>query len=172
MQTELNDAQQEHFATHARPKSGKTARVWEIADVLTSQTKKRARRKDVIRIYASEGGNPNTASTQYSQWHKSYKKRTSGNMALPTPGNVLPIRLTIGNDGRLLIPALLREAMLLDKTNTVTAQVVNGELRVLSPACAITQLQNLIASSDKGTGSVVDELINERRAEAKREAGR
>ena len=67
MQTGLSDTQQEYFASHARPKSGKTARVWEIADALTSQTKKRARRKDVIQIYASEGGNPNTASTQYSQ---------------------------------------------------------------------------------------------------------
>ncbi len=160
--------QMETMGSH-HPKVGKVARVWEIADELTSQTGQRALRKDVIQKYTREGGNTNTASTQYSQWHKSYKKREDGNNFVAEPGNVMPVRLTIGHDGRLLIPALLRDAMMLDKTNTVTAQVVNGELRVLSPVCAIAQLQGLVANMDNGTGSVVDELIKERREEARRE---
>ena len=155
---------------YTRPKTGKTARVWEIADELTKETGRRAKRKEVIQQYYMEGGNTNTASTQYSRWNAAFKKNRVKQAFEPKPGNVAPVRLTVGADGRLSIPVELRRAMMLDGASSVTARVVDGELRVLAPACAIRKLQNMIAQADKGSGSVVDELVEERRAEAKREA--
>jgi len=169
MQIELNDAHQEPFIDNARPKVGKTARVWVVADELTKQLGRLAGRKDVMQAYVAEGGNPNTASTQYSKWKAASKKTNIQQTGKKKPGNTKLVRLAIGRDGRLLIPAELRSAMMLDESGNVTAKVVDGELHVLSPACAIGLLQNLIACSDKGHGSVVDELIRERRSDAKRE---
>ena len=59
--------------------------------------------------------------------------------------------------------------MRLDLGGKVTAQVVDGELRVLTPSVAAQRLQALIRTQDKGTTSVIDELIAERRQEALRE---
>ncbi len=150
-------------------RTSKTKRVWEIADEITRKTQQVANRKDVIHAYGAEGGNVNTASTQYSQWKKHYLGRNDEKAFMPTSGNVAPLRLNVGADGRLLIPASLRAAMMLDDMGTVTAWVVDGELHVITPACAVEQLQNLVARADKGTGSVVDELIKERRTEAVQE---
>lgn len=169
MHTDFNEGHQELYVENTRPKSGKTARVWEIADELTKKLGRLASPKDVKQAYAAEGGNSGTASTQYSKWKAASKKNNATQSITLKPGNVPAIRLTVGRDGRLLIPAELRSAMMLDDTGSVTARVVGGELRVLSPICAIELLQNLVASSDKGHGSVVDELIRERRADAKRE---
>ena len=169
MQTDFNDGHQELYIDNMRPKSGKTARVWAVADELTKKLGRLAGRKDVMQTYAAEGGNPNTASTQYSKWKAANKKNNAPQNKIQKPGNIGSVRLTVGRDGRLHIPAELRSAMMLDETGSVTARVVDGELRVLSQACTIELLQNLIARSDKGHGSVVDELVRERRADAKRE---
>ncbi len=146
--------------------TNKTKRVWEIADALTKKTGKLANRKDVIRAYVAEGRNANTASTQYSQWKKQRLIEHGEKVVARTAGNTAPLRLSIGADGRLLIPASLRAAMMLDDAGAVTAWVVDGELHVISSAGAVEQLQNLVARIDTGTGPVVDELIKERRAEA------
>jgi bifunctional DNA-binding transcriptional regulator/antitoxin component of YhaV-PrlF toxin-antitoxin module len=152
-----------------RPKSGKTARVWDIADEITRQTGQVAPRKDVMQRFQAEGGNANTASTQYSQWKAEFINSGAADDLKPRPGNLEPVQMTIAPDGRLLIPAEFRKAMMLNKAGAVTARVVDGELRLLTPQCAIKRLQDLVAEVDQGQGSVVEELLRERRAEAKRE---
>jgi len=169
MQTDFHDNPQELYVGNMRPKSGKTARVWELADELTKNIGHLVGRKEVMQAYAAEGGNPNTASTQYSKWKAASRKSNTAQNSQQKPGTVSAVRLTVSRDGRLLIPAELRRAMMLDETGSVTARVVDGELRVLTPLCAVGLLQNLIENSDKGSGSVVDELIRERRLAAKRE---
>ncbi|MGQ0485797.1 MAG: hypothetical protein ACT4SY_10650 [Hyphomicrobiales bacterium] len=77
--------------------------------------------------------------------------------------------LNIGADGRIVIPAAARAAMLLSGRSKVTARLEDDELRLISPKVALARLQQLIRERDRGQGSIVDELIAERRAEADRE---
>ena len=87
------------------------------------------------------------------------------------PGNVDSQKLRISEDGRLVIPSEMRAAMLIDETGVLTARVVDGELRVLTPKAALRSLQRMVQEASTGGVSMVDELIAERRAEARREAG-
>lgn len=80
------------------------------------------------------------------------------------PGD--PVPLQIGADGRVLIPVDLRRQMKIDDSGRLTARIIDGELRLVTPALALERLQALVRRQDKGTGSVVDELIAERRGEA------
>ncbi|MCQ0986914.1 AbrB/MazE/SpoVT family DNA-binding domain-containing protein [Jiella marina] len=121
----------------------------------------------MIEAYTAEGGNPNTAATQYAYWKKAYDVRHGSKPA--QFGSVGRMRLSVGSDGRITIPAEMRDAMLLRGESAVTAEVVEGELRILSPAAALERVRALVAKHDKGEGSPVDELIAERRAEARRE---
>lgn len=149
-----------------RPDS-KTGRVWEIANMLSERLGRRADRKRVIETYTAEGGNPNTAATQYAYWKKAYDAR-HGHQPKQF-GSVDRMRLSVGSDGRITIPSEMRDAMRLHGESAVTAEVVDGELRILSPAAALKRVRALVARHDKGDGSPVDELIAERRAEARRE---
>lgn len=149
-------------------KASKTRRVWEIAGSLSERTGRRAERKAVIDAYVEEGGNPNTASTQYAYWKQAYDADRADRPKMP--GTVAATRLTVGKDGRLLIPARMRDAMLLGADEAVSAEVVDGELRILSAKAAVRHVQAMAKRLDKGSGSAVDELIAERREEAQRES--
>ena len=87
------------------------------------------------------------------------------------PGDVEPQRLRIAANGRLVIPADMRSAMLIDDSGHLTARVVRGELRVLAPRAAVRNLQKMMRDALPAGVSVVDELIAERRADAQREDG-
>ncbi|MCY4610915.1 MAG: hypothetical protein OXC38_04365 [Gammaproteobacteria bacterium] len=100
-------------------------------------------------------------------------KSKSGQMdsnASDTPGNVEPKTLQVAPNGRVVIPAEMRSAMLLDATGHVTARVVEGELRILSPRSALLKAQKMVREKTSGITSLADELIAERRAEAQHEA--
>lgn len=142
----------------------KTGRVWELADAITKNGGRLAPRKQVIDAFVAEGGNANTASTQYWLW----KCSREGGAAQPVqaiPGNSAKFTLQIAGDGRLLIPAEVREAMLIGEAGTLSARVVDGELRIVSPKVAVLRMQQLVKQFDSGKGSAVDELIAERKAE-------
>lgn len=147
---------------HPRPKTGATLRVWEIADQITQETRQVARRKLVIERFVNEGGNPNTASTQFSHW-----KSAQGEM--PAPKNISSVRLSIAADGRVVIPIEMRRAMRLGNREVVTARVVDGELCLTSPTTALEKAQALVESLIPADVSMADELIAERRDEALRE---
>lgn len=89
--------------------------------------------------------------------------------APPAPASVGSRKLRVGDDGRLVIPADMRSAMLIDDTGCLTARVVDGELRVLAPDAALFKLQRMIRKRVPEGVSAVDELIAERRSEARRE---
>lgn len=152
-------------SAYSRPSaSSKTGRVWEIADRISRETGRRAARKEVIDAFVREGGKPNTAATQYAYWKldfDAHRKEAAG------PGSTGRLTLQINPDGRLLIPAEFRAAMQLGHDGKVVARVEEGELRVVAPGAALHRLQELVRNLDKGSGSAVDELLSERRAESR-----
>jgi len=79
-----------------------------------------------------------------------------------------PVPLQIGADGRVLIPIDLRRQMKIDDSGRLTARIVDGELRLITPTIALEHLQRMFRQPP-GAPSIVDELIAERRAEAERE---
>lgn len=80
-------------------------------------------------------------------------------------------RLKIDSAGRVVIPAEMRAAMIVKPGDTVTAEVVDGEFRIVSPGVALKRVQAFARAwkADNPGVSVVDELIAERREEARRE---
>jgi AbrB family looped-hinge helix DNA binding protein len=84
--------------------------------------------------------------------------------------SVAPARLKIDGAGRIVIPAEMRAAMLVKPGDTVTARVENGEFRITSPDVAVMRAQSLARKLIPAGVSLVDELIADRREEARREA--
>ena len=92
-----------------------------------------------------------------------------GSNVFDTPGNIESKTLQVAKDGRVVIPAEMRSAMLVDATGYVAARVIEGELRILSPKAALLKAQKIVREKTSGIASLADELIAERRAEAQRE---
>ncbi len=154
-----------------RDLSSKTGQVWQIADEITRDKGRKAKREEVIHAYVAQGGNPNTASTQYSHWNKFYRDRLRRGAADATaesagPRSTAPAQLVVGTDGRVVIPAEMRAAMQIGADGKVTARVVDGELRVTALQVAIRRVQDMVRSTIPTGVSLADELIAERRAEA------
>ncbi len=145
---------------YRRPGSGgKTAKVWDLADEITREKRRLAKVGEVRERYVAEGGSPHTANTQYYRW------KAGGAAAAPdSSADALPRTLRVAPDGRLLIPAEMREAMGLGKDGAVTARVEGGELRLLSRAVAIRQVQARLRRRKRPGESVVDRFLAERRA--------
>jgi AbrB family looped-hinge helix DNA binding protein len=80
-------------------------------------------------------------------------------------------RLKIDSAGRVVIPAEMRAAMLVKPGDIVTADVADGEFRIVSPEVALKRVQAFARKwkAEHPGASVVDELIAERREEARRE---
>lgn len=154
-------------STVRRPTFGtQTGRVWELADQLSLKLGRKAKRQEVIDAYALEGGNTGTASTQFSEWNKGEFTMPDTASTRAVKLDVPPLQLVMGSDGRVLLPLEIRRALRLDKNTTLTAEVQDGVLTLMSPKTAVIKLQQLIKATDIGEGSVVDELIAERRAES------
>lgn len=80
-------------------------------------------------------------------------------------------RLKVDSAGRIVIPAEMRTAMMVKAGDTVTAEVVDGELRAMSRPVVLARVRTHAERFKAGHpgASVVDELIAERRAEAQRD---
>lgn len=80
-------------------------------------------------------------------------------------------RLKIDKAGRVVIPAEMRAAMLAKPGDSVTAEVVDGELRIMSSAVVLAHIQKQARAFDTAhpNVSLVDELIADRREDARRE---
>jgi len=153
-----------------RPTYGtQTGRVWEIADKISQEMGRKAKRQEVIEAYAREGGNPNTASTQFSHWNKGEFVAPPAPLKKGVALDVSPIRLELEQDGSVILPFNIRSALRLEGKATLTAEVHDGVLTLMSPRTALIKLRKLVQTQDKGSGSVVDEFLAERRAEAKGE---
>lgn len=77
-------------------------------------------------------------------------------------------RLKIDSAGRIVIPAEMRAAMLVKPGDTVTAEVSNGEFRMVSPEIVLRQIQALARQHKEPGVDEVDEFIADRREEARR----
>jgi len=141
---------------HTRPSRGTaTGRVWQLADEITQKQGYRAKRKQVIEAFAAEGGNANTASTQYHYWSQKYPETARSGSGHPTGS----VQLRIEPNGRILVPAEYRDAMDLDKNGRVSARIVDGELRLISPKTALRKAQKIAKKFKKPGQSVVDEFL-------------
>ena len=100
--------------------------MWEVADEITRETGRRAARREVIDRIVTESGNPGTANTQYQHWKASYDASSAPAASDEDLHHVERQSLTVGSDGRLVIPQEMREAMLLDKDPRVTVRVDAG----------------------------------------------
>ena len=75
----------------------------------------------------------------------------------------------IGAGGRIVIPADLRREIGADVGDEVILRLVAGEIHILTRSEAIRKAQALVRKSIPASRSLVKELIQERRKEAKRE---
>ena len=80
-----------------------------------------------------------------------------------------PAKLRVGPDGRVLIPAPFREALGLSEGDTLIASIDNGELNLLTRRAAVKRAQAIVRRFVPEGVSLVDELIDDRRREARRE---
>jgi AbrB family looped-hinge helix DNA binding protein len=80
-------------------------------------------------------------------------------------------QVTIGDRGRLVLPAHIRDELGLHAGTRVALTIEpDGSLRLRSYRAIAEQAQGMLAGVGRKDRSPVDELISERRAEAKREA--
>ena len=84
---------------------------------------------------------------------------------------VRPETVTVGPDGRIVIPVQYRRTLQIEPGDEVRLKIENGELRVIGKRAAIEQAQALVRKFVPEGISLVDELIAERRAEAAKEDG-
>ncbi|HOB96328.1 MAG TPA: AbrB/MazE/SpoVT family DNA-binding domain-containing protein [Aquabacterium sp.] len=75
----------------------------------------------------------------------------------------------MSKEGRVLIPAELRNALGLQAEEPLRVYVVDGELRIVSRREGIRKAQAIVARYKQPGVSVVDEFLSERRAEAERD---
>src|SRR5262245_28131384 len=80
------------------------------------------------------------------------------------------VSLRVDAGGRILIPAAVREAMKIGEGDTVLAWLEDGELHLVGPQVALRQAREIARKLIRGADTLADELIAERREEARREA--
>lgn len=80
-----------------------------------------------------------------------------------------PIKLRLGPDGRVLIPAAFRDALGLSEGDTLIASIDDGELNLLTRRAAVRRAQAIVRQFVPEGVSLVDELIEDRRREVERE---
>jgi bifunctional DNA-binding transcriptional regulator/antitoxin component of YhaV-PrlF toxin-antitoxin module len=73
--------------------------------------------------------------------------------------------------GRFVVPARFRKHMGWAPGDRLSLEIVDNELRVISVKQAIRSAQELVARRVPAEVNLVDELIRERREEARREEG-
>ncbi len=96
-----------------QPRSGATLRVWQVADDITRESGRLAQRGEVIERIEAEGGNRNTASTQYYYW-KAARSAEPGRDG-ESGRDVGSTRIRVDSDGRLTLPRHFLQALRLDK---------------------------------------------------------
>ena len=82
------------------------------------------------------------------------------------------MQTTIGDNGRLVIPAKIRQALQLRSGDAVVLSVVENELRIVSLREAARRSQAIIRKHGAEGVSLSKELLAERRREVARERHR
>ncbi|MGN6583585.1 MAG: hypothetical protein ACTHJV_07770 [Rhizobiaceae bacterium] len=99
------------------------------------------------------------------------EKASQSAVSRKAPGacDILKARIQIGAGGRIVVPADMRASMGVSEGDTLFARVIDGELHLFSQDAAIRKAQALVRQYVPEGVSLVDELIAERREEARRE---
>jgi AbrB family looped-hinge helix DNA binding protein len=79
------------------------------------------------------------------------------------------LRTSIAENGRIVIPASFRQALGIEPGEELILRLEDDELRITTPRLRLARVQKLIRQYIPAERSLVDELIAERREEAKRE---
>ena len=79
------------------------------------------------------------------------------------------VAVRMGNQGRIVIPAKLRQALSIASGEKLIARVEDGRLILETKESVTAGLQKLFRDAVPKGASLADELIAERRAEARRE---
>lgn len=146
-----------------RPAPGTlTRRVWDIADAKARSGK--VKRADVVEAFVAEGGNPNTASTQFHYW-----KRERESLLRQSPPEAVPVTLQVKEGGRIVLPSDLRSLLGVVEGDALTGKLVDGELRLMSRSAAIRKAQEIVRRYVPEGTSLVDDLLADRREEFRRE---
>lgn len=147
-----------------RPTPGtKTARVWELADEFARVGQ--VKRADVIKAFVKEGGNPNTASTQFQYWKSEHDAAARAG----TDRSPMRVTLQVKEGGRVLLPAELRAALGVREGDLLRGELVDGQLTLMSRTAAIRKAQEIVRRFVPEGTSLVDQLLEDRRAEFRRE---
>lgn len=102
------------------------------------------------------------------------EKRQPDYEAVPGPRSVPYTNLRLDSAGRIVVPAAMRAAMLAKAGDTLVAQVVDGELRIVSREWIMRRIDEeaeKFKAANPGV-SLVDELIADRREEVRRDEER
>jgi AbrB family looped-hinge helix DNA binding protein len=79
------------------------------------------------------------------------------------------VTTTVGDGGRIVIPASYRQALGLRRGSRVVLSLKDSEIQIYSREQARKRAQQFVCRLVPADVSLVDELIRERREEAKRE---
>jgi len=79
------------------------------------------------------------------------------------------VMVKLGTSGRLVLPVKFRKALGVGPGDELILTLEKGELRIFTRGEAIRRAQGLVKRYIPGDRSLVDELIQERRAESARE---
>ena len=110
--------------------------------------------------------------------HEKARTAGAGEFQETAPGYKMPIedlpavKARLGPDGRIVIPAIFREALGLKEGDVLYARLQNGEMYFLTPTAAMRRAQSIVRQFVPKGVSLVDELLDGRRREVEREGGR
>jgi AbrB family looped-hinge helix DNA binding protein len=79
---------------------------------------------------------------------------------------------TLGSGGRLVIPAGLRQALGLNDGDGIVLEHEGGSVRLVTPEAVLDEVQAFFRDGIPEGVSLVEELLAERREEARREQER
>ncbi len=83
-------------------------------------------------------------------------------------GSVGPVRATVGEGGRLVIPAEMRKVMGVKPGDTLILKVAEGELTAVSQLVSIRKIQERLAPYKRPGENAVDEFLADRKDEQRR----
>lgn len=97
------------------------------------------------------------------------KQAASASQAANLPEHLPPMKVKLGPDGRVVVPAAFREALGLKEGDTLIASAESGELKFMTIAAAVRRAQKMLRQFVPEGVSLVDELIEDRRREVEQE---
>ena len=98
---------------------------------------------------------------------------TAGGSLMPSdaPADLAAsVKVRLGPEGRIVVPAAFREAIGLKDGDVLFARLEGGEIHLLTAKAAMLRAQAIVRQFIPDDVSLVDELIEDRRREAKRES--